>query len=100
MNSNPLLSVSAETAARKILNACAFGDANIVIGSSAKLLTFATTVAPNFVHQMLSLADRLLPNPEGGFKASVSGLESPSYLSPSILTTLSDRAVPVYNEGK
>lgn len=62
-NALPGLSMSAETAARKILRAVALGDAEAVLGVPAKL---ARAVAPNLVSALAAAADRFLLPEAGG----------------------------------
>jgi NAD(P)-dependent dehydrogenase (short-subunit alcohol dehydrogenase family) len=64
-SSLPLMTVSAERAARQILNACRHGDAELVITMLAKLAVLARTIAPELFSDLMTLADRLLPSPAG-----------------------------------
>src|SRR5262249_27423888 len=54
----PGFSMNAECAARKILDACARGDAEVVLGLPAKLAVAAFGICPNLTSAVLSLADR------------------------------------------
>jgi hypothetical protein len=55
-------------------------------------------VFPGLTADLLGLVNRLLPGPEGIGSARTRGAESQSALSPSWLTTLSDRAAVRNNE--
>jgi short-subunit dehydrogenase len=93
----PGLSISAERAARKIADACARGDSEVLFPVTARLAAVANAVAPGVTTSLLSVVDRLLPGP-GQPVGRRTGAESQSWLSPSWLTRLSDRAARTYNQ--
>jgi short-subunit dehydrogenase len=94
----PPFSMSADRAARQIVNACRFGRAKITLSIPAKLAVAANTLAPELVADASSIAARILP-PAGGIgRTAVEGSQSESALSPSILTTLNERAAVRNNE--
>ena len=67
-SSLPVMTISAERAARQILDACRRGDAELVITVQAKLAILARTIAPELFSEAMSLVHRLLPKavgPEG-----------------------------------
>ena len=67
-SSLPVMTISAERAARQILGACRRGDAELVITVQAKLAVLARTIAPELFSDAMSLVHRLLPQavgPEG-----------------------------------
>jgi NAD(P)-dependent dehydrogenase (short-subunit alcohol dehydrogenase family) len=67
-SSLPVMTISAERAARQILDACRHGDAELVITAQAKLAVLARTIAPGLFSDVMSLVHRLLPRavgPEG-----------------------------------
>ena len=67
-SSLPVVTISAERAARQILGACRRGDAELVITVQAKLAVLARTIAPELFSDAMSLVNRLLPRtvgPEG-----------------------------------
>jgi NAD(P)-dependent dehydrogenase (short-subunit alcohol dehydrogenase family) len=97
-SSLPLLSMSAERAARKIVSACRYGRARVTLSLPAKLAVFANTIAPELTSDLLGLANRLLPNPGGIKHHAALGKDSTSWASPSILTTLTDHAAESNNE--
>lgn len=97
-DSLPLLTVSAEKAARRIISACQRGEAEVIFPIHAKIAAMADTIAPELVADLLSLINRLMPAPGGGGSARMKGSESQSSLSPSLLTVLGDRAARRYNE--
>jgi short-subunit dehydrogenase len=95
----PLISQSAERAARQIITACKRGDAEVVLSFPAQLATTLHGLFPGWTTDILGLVNTwLLPEPGGIGTSQLSGKESASPLSPSWLTTLSDRAAQRYNE--
>jgi NAD(P)-dependent dehydrogenase (short-subunit alcohol dehydrogenase family) len=95
----PLLSMSAERAARQIIRACRRGDAEVELSLPAKLATLVHGLFPGLTADLLSLAHTyLLPGPGGIGAVRVAGKDSQSRLSPSWATTLSDRAAQRNNE--
>jgi NAD(P)-dependent dehydrogenase (short-subunit alcohol dehydrogenase family) len=94
----PGLSISAESAARKILAACRRGDAEVLFPITARIATVANAVAPGLTADVLSLVDRLLPSAGRRPGGRRTGAESQSRLSPSWLTRLGDRAARKYNQ--
>ncbi len=57
----PLLSIRAERAARRIVRAARFGDAELVLTPQAKLLSVMHGVFPGLTTDVLAIANRLLP---------------------------------------
>ncbi|MEX0937118.1 MAG: SDR family oxidoreductase [Pirellulales bacterium] len=94
----PVLSQSAERAARQIIQSCRVGRAKITLSMPAKLAVLANTLAPELTADLLGLAGWLLPSPGGVGTSSVAGRDSGSLLSPSVLTTLNDQAAARNNE--
>jgi short-subunit dehydrogenase len=64
-SATPVTTITAERAARRILNACRRGDAELVIGLQAKLAILARTLAPETFNGAMALVHRLLPRPVG-----------------------------------
>lgn len=95
---NPLLSVSAEHAARRVVNATRRKQAEVTIGWQAGALARAHGVAPGVVSEVLALVDRLLPDSEGGTIKKKSSRESQSAVTRSLLTVLGRRAARRYNQ--
>ena len=83
----PGLSISAESAARRIVAACRRGNAEVLFPLPARMAAVANAVAPGFTAGVLAAVDRLLP-----------GAESQSQLSPSWLSRLGDRAARKFNQ--
>ena len=95
----PLVSQSAERAARQIIAACKRGEAEVVLSLPAKFATMVHGLFPGCTADLLGLANRLLlPAPDGLGTARSAGRDSSSRLSPSWVTKLSDRAAQRNNE--
>jgi NAD(P)-dependent dehydrogenase (short-subunit alcohol dehydrogenase family) len=62
-DSLPLATISAERAARQIIEACRYGDAELVITLQAKLAILAHDLAPELFADAMALMNRLLPEP-------------------------------------
>jgi short-subunit dehydrogenase len=97
-NALPFSSTAAETAARKILNACRNGDAELIIGLPAQAIAMFHDLFPGVTADLLGFCDRLMPGPGGIDTAQATGKESLSALTPSPLTELSDLMVGHNNE--
>ncbi len=98
-NAFPLDSMHPERAARKIVDACRYGDAHLTLTLPARLLVTVNTLLPNVTAGLMKLADRMLPSPcaRGGDERR-RGWESRSAWSPSPLTRPADRQVVPNNE--
>jgi short-subunit dehydrogenase len=98
-NASPLLSTTSESAARKIIEACRYGKAEIVITPQAGLLRLANGLFPGLVAESLALINRLLPQTSGSEgDRSQRGSDSRSAMAPSWLTRPADRAAGRNNE--
>jgi short-subunit dehydrogenase len=96
----PLLTVSAEYAASRIVRAVESGERFVVIGTPAKLLRLGHALFPGTVVRTLGLVNRLLPLAEPGARDQIA-LPSEIFrrgLARSLLTRLGDRAARRYNE--
>jgi NAD(P)-dependent dehydrogenase (short-subunit alcohol dehydrogenase family) len=98
-DASPLVSVSAERAARQIVSACRDGRAELVISVPAKVAVLFDTLFPELMSDVFGLANRLcLPEAGGIGTRQAKGKESSSAWSPSWLTTLNERAAVRNNE--
>ena len=91
-DSLPILTMSAEAAARQIIAACKRGDAEVVLSLPAQIGDKFHALFPGLTADLLSWVNRLLPKPGGIGSERAQGKDSHSTLSPSGLTVLSDRA--------
>jgi NAD(P)-dependent dehydrogenase (short-subunit alcohol dehydrogenase family) len=62
-DSLPLASISPERAARQIIRACRYGDAELIITLQAKMAVLARTIAPELFADTMALINQLLPGP-------------------------------------
>jgi NAD(P)-dependent dehydrogenase (short-subunit alcohol dehydrogenase family) len=97
-DSLPGLSISVERAARRIVLACQRGDAEVLFPAVTRVATIANALAPATTANLIRMVDRLLPGAQGGDPARHLGAESQSWLSPSWLTRLGDRAARKHNQ--
>ena len=100
-DAQPLLSMSAERAAEKIVQACRRGDPALTLTLPAKLAAACNRLAPNLFGEAMALAARLLPaavGPEGNARRTGWGSFSP--WSPSALAKPADEAVFENNESR
>ena len=98
-DASPLVSMDAERAAAKILDALRHGDPALTLTLTARLGAALDGLAPGVVGRLMALADRILPDavgPAGDRRQS--GWDSFSDAAPSALTTLSDRETVENNE--
>lgn len=99
LDSLPFTSISAERTARQIIEACRRGRPHLTVTTQARFLAAFDALAPNLNAQLLKLVDRLLPPPNGvDGNTARTGWDSRSFLAPSILTRLGDRATVQNNE--
>jgi NAD(P)-dependent dehydrogenase (short-subunit alcohol dehydrogenase family) len=94
----PGLSISAESAARRIIAACRRGDAEVLFPLPAKFASVVNAVAPGLTATVLATVDRLLPKADDVRSGRRKGADSQSWLSPSWITRLGDRAARKYNQ--
>ncbi|HTI36011.1 MAG TPA: SDR family oxidoreductase [Vicinamibacterales bacterium] len=98
-SSIPGVTISAERAARKILEAARHGDPELTITPQAKAAAAVNVVLPGLVARAMMLVDRLLPGPSGAGGDRVQrGRESESRWAPRIVTALTDKAAVANNE--
>jgi NAD(P)-dependent dehydrogenase (short-subunit alcohol dehydrogenase family) len=97
-DSIPGIAMDADRAARKILNACRYGQAEMVLSLPGKLAALVHGIAPGLVTDINGWVNRLLPGPGGIGIQTALGWESESNLAPSWLTGLTDRAARENNE--
>lgn len=94
----PLVSMNAEKAAREILDACRAGKAELILTIPAQMAVRLHSLFPESTINILALMNRILPKPGGIGRERRTGGESKSNLSPSIVTTLNERAARNYNQ--
>jgi NAD(P)-dependent dehydrogenase (short-subunit alcohol dehydrogenase family) len=100
-SSIPGLTIAAERAARKILDACRYGDPSLTITPAAKAAAVANVVLPATVARAMMLVARMLPAATGMTGDVVKkGIQSEAKTrwTPSLVTRLSDAAAIANNE--
>jgi NAD(P)-dependent dehydrogenase (short-subunit alcohol dehydrogenase family) len=100
-SSIPGLTISAERAARKIVEACRYGDPALTITAWAKVAAAANAVMPVAVARAMMLVTRMLPASNGPAGNTVSkGIENEARTkwTLSLVTRLSDGAAIANNE--
>ena len=98
-NASPLLSISSEDAARQIMEACRYGQAELVITAQARMLRLANSLFPGFVSETMGWVNRALPKTPGRTGDTLRrGSESQSLIAPSPLTRPADKAARRNNE--
>jgi short-subunit dehydrogenase len=98
-DSIPVLSLNAELAAQKIIDACIYGDPFVVLGAPSKVAEKLYSLFPGLGADALACVNRLLPGPGGIGQQRAYGHESESALSQSPLTVLTQQAAIRNNEA-
>jgi short-subunit dehydrogenase len=94
----PLISMNANRAARQVVDACARGDAEVVLTMPARMATLFHGLFPDLTVDILGVINRFLPAP-GGIGTDVrTGKQSQSKASPSWATALNERAARQNNQ--
>lgn len=94
----PLTSISAESAARRIVDACKFGDPEVVLSFPAQAAAAFHALFPGVTADLLGLANRALPGPGGIGADATAGKESETALTASPLTEPIQKAAVANNE--
>ena len=98
-DSLPLVSMSAERAARQIVDALRHGTAERILSLPARLAVAVHGLFPGLTADVLALANRGLPGSEGEPAGRrVKGEASTSDVSPSWITTLNEQAARRANQ--
>lgn len=98
-DSLPGLSMSAETAARRILDACRHGDPALTLTLPAQIAAVANQLGPSAVARVMTIVNAMLPGPNGtAGDRRKRGSASVSKWAPSAATVLTDRAAVANNE--
>jgi NAD(P)-dependent dehydrogenase (short-subunit alcohol dehydrogenase family) len=97
-DSLPMFSMSAELAAEQILEACQYGLAERLLRNPWNVSIALQSLFPGITREVLTFANRLLPEMGGIGKRAARGYESESAWSPSVLTALTEEAARKNNE--
>ena len=96
----PLASISAESAAKQIVEACRNGDAEAIISIQAEIAAKMNALFPELVAEISGLVNKILPSAGGIGKKHALGKDSTSFISPSFLTASIDKESYQNNELK
>lgn len=94
----PLISISAERAAGRIVRACAAGEAEVVLSMPAKAAVEFHAMFPGITADILAVVNKLLPRADGSETEARTGKQSYSEVSPSWITALNERAARSNNQ--
>ena len=98
-DSLPISSMNATLAAKKIIEACRQGDAELILTFSAKLASAVHGLFPGFTTDLFAGVNRLLPDAgEQGSIQRKKGEESETFISSSFIAGLTDEAAERNNE--
>ena len=97
-NALPVSSISAESAAKEIIEACRSGESEAIISVQAQLAAKANALFPELVSTISGLVNQILPGKGGIGEDHATGKESASFISPSFITENLDEASVRNNE--
>jgi len=97
-DSLPLASISAKSAARKIVDACVHGDAEIHLGLTAKIGAIVQGCAPGVTAELMALVDRMMPDALPRAAETKKGFESESEKTENPVTLLTREAEIANNQ--
>ncbi|GGK57422.1 SDR family NAD(P)-dependent oxidoreductase [Rufibacter glacialis] len=98
LDANPIISLAATVAARKIIDACRFGKAEVTLGLNAKFISTLHGLFPGATADLMGLVNMFLPGPGGVGKEAVRGYESETALTQSPLNAPNQKAAQENNE--
>lgn len=97
-NALPVSSISAESAANQIIEACRSCQAEVILSPQAQLAAKANALFPELTAEISALVNQLLPSAGGIGENHALGKDSQSFVSPSFLTALADKESYQNNE--
>jgi NAD(P)-dependent dehydrogenase (short-subunit alcohol dehydrogenase family) len=98
-DSLPGVAVGSAAAARKIVDACIHGDAELILGATAKLATMLHAVMPDALNEILGFINTsLMPAPGRNGTRRKKGFESETAITQSGLTALTRVAEVANNQ--
>jgi len=97
-DATPGLSISADRAARQVVNACELGKSELILSLPAKLAIKLHAVFPGLTIPVLSSVSQLLPSANHGPDYKKKGSESESGITRSWLTALDQKAAVKNNQ--
>lgn len=97
-DSLPIMSINADRAAEQIIEACRYGDAEIILTLPAKLASAFHGLFPGLTADLAGLVNWMLPGPGGIGNRRATGSRSESMFSENFLTSLTDEAARKNNQ--
>lgn len=97
-DSMPLASMSARTAARRILRACRDGEAEVMLNLPTRIATTLHGIFPGMTSELNAWIHGMMPEAGGIGTGRAAGKDSGSEWAPSKLTTLNEEAAMANNE--
>jgi NAD(P)-dependent dehydrogenase (short-subunit alcohol dehydrogenase family) len=97
-DSLPVASISVRRAARRILDACVHGDAEIHLGITAKIGAVVQGCAPGATAGLMALIDRFMPDALPGSPETKKGFENESEATENPVTLLTREAEIANNQ--
>jgi len=92
----PLISMSAQRTARKVIEACRHGEAELTLTLTGKLAALVHGISPSFMSDYFGLINEILPEP--GSNQRQSGKQSKSEKTPDWVEGLNQKAADENNE--
>jgi short-subunit dehydrogenase len=93
----PVITVSAEYAAKRILRAIKAGESEVIISLPAKIIAFLQFFFPGIVTNLFALINRLLPYPTDSY-ASETGSDVHSEFTPAFAKSRMEKYEKMYNQ--
>jgi len=97
-DATPGLSISAERAAARIIQACKYGQAETMVSVPSRLATAFHGLFPGITAELNAVINGVLPKAGGIGTEQRTGKRSESFAAPSVLTTLNERQAVKNNE--
>ncbi|ALI99804.1 SDR family NAD(P)-dependent oxidoreductase [Rufibacter tibetensis] len=98
MDANPMISLAANVAAQKIMDACRYGKAEATLGLNAKFISTLHGLFPGTTADLMGYVNMFLPGPGGIGSKAVRGYESETELTQSVLNAPNQKAAQENNE--
>jgi hypothetical protein len=96
----PVVTISAECAARRIVSSLRHGDAEVMLSASAKIAAILDELCPGAVSAILELVAAALPRSTATVSGAILGFRSHSRWAPSWLTRANEAAATANNENE
>jgi NAD(P)-dependent dehydrogenase (short-subunit alcohol dehydrogenase family) len=99
-DSLPLATISAKTAANRIIRACRYGEAEVMLSLPGRIAATIHGMFPGMTSELNAWVHGMLPEPGGIGTARALGRESESEITRSPLTSLTREAAQANNETR